>query len=137
MLARMEPNLDPCVQLIQKARNVCIAKKQSPARTLIAELDARIERGDVERAPDLIREIESKYIREPGIGNELMQVLTKYGIVDPRSVSGETPPASIDEPIPGGDSNYVWTPEAGAPPTANPSDASAGEEKKLWVPGMD
>ncbi|MEC9093082.1 MAG: hypothetical protein VX438_10280, partial [Planctomycetota bacterium] len=103
------------------------------ALTLIAELEARIERGDVNRAPDLIREIESKYIREPGVGNELMRVLVRFGIVDPRgnpqaeSLSDISPtePASSE-------SQSVWTPSGETQPPEKPA-----EEKKLWIPGMD
>ena len=116
MLARMQPDLESSVQMIQKARNICIEKKVSPARTLIAELEARLERGDVERAPDLIREIESKYIREPGVGNELMRVLMRFGIIDPRT--SQVPAAQepvATEPAAGG-SNYVWTPDGNNPP---------------------
>jgi tetratricopeptide (TPR) repeat protein len=132
MLARMEPELEECMQLIQKARNVCITKKASPARTLIAELEARIERGDVEKAPDLIREIESKYIREPGVGNELMRVLVRFGIVDPNgSPRQEAAPAAPGNP-PATESGYVWTPDGGSAAPEKPA-----EEKKLWVPGME
>lgn len=128
MLARLQPELEDAVNLIQQARNYCISKKQSPARTLIAELETRIERGDVERAPDLIREIESKYIREPGVGNELMRVLARFGIVDP---SGNPRPDAMAPPAePPADSNYVWTPDGAEP-------EKPAEEKKLWVPGMD
>lgn len=132
MLARMEPELETAIQLIQKARNICINRKVSPARTLIAELEARIERGDVERAPDLIREIESKYIREPGVGNELMRVLVRFGIVDPRgNPQAEMMAAEASEEAPA-DSRYVWSAENPNPPEEKPA-----EEKKLWVPGMD
>ncbi|MEE2640683.1 MAG: hypothetical protein VX768_08665 [Planctomycetota bacterium] len=133
MLARMEPELDQAVQLIQKARNLCISKKVSPAMTLIAELEARLERGDVEKAPDLIRDIEAKYIREPGVGNELMRVLVRFGIVDPR---GNPQPDKPKEPtaeatVP--DSKYVWTPGG----DSSPEPEKPAEEKKLWIPGMD
>ena len=134
MLARMQPDLDDAVQMIQKARNICINKKVSPARTLIAELEARLERGDVQRAPDLIREIESKYVREPGVANELMRVLVRFGIIDPRGVPGEAMPEPVAEQAPPAESNYVWTPDGGNPPAAGDKPA---EEKKIWVPGMD
>ena len=140
MLARMEPELEGAIQLIQKARNLCIGKKVSPARTLVAELEARLERGAVDRAPDLIREIEAKYIQEPGVGNELMRVLIRFGIVDPRGNPGDAMADMAADQGPG-DSNYVWTPGGGNPAPEAPANDSTGdqppEEKKLWIPGMD
>lgn len=135
MLARMQPDLESSLSLIQKARNICIDKKVSPARTLIAEMEARLERGDIQRVPDLIREIESKYIREPGVGNELMRVLVRFGIVDPSGNPNQPPREPVvKEPAPSG-SSYVWTPEGAQPPTGTPEPPA--EEKKIWVPGMD
>ena len=143
MLSRMQTKLDDAIGYIQKARSYCIGKKQSPARTLIAELETRIERSDFDRVPDLIREIETKYISEPGISRELMRVLVRFGIVDPqgnpRSQAGA--PAAMNEQAGPSESQYAWAPDGGmggAGVAAEPeTKAEAKQEKKLWIPGMD
>ena len=141
MLSRMQTKLDDAIGYIQKARSYCISKKQSPARTLIAELETRIERSDFDRVPDLIREIETKYISEPGISSELMRVLVRFGIVDPQGNPRAPGVPSAGGEVAPSESKYAWAPDgaAGAPAgsVAVEAEPEQKEEKKLWIPGMD
>ena len=145
-MADLAPTSDEQLDHLAKARDLAVANGESPASWLVAELDLRIQRGEADVAKRLITEIQSRYLREPGIGQMFASVLSKYGLMPPGAVPGGPPPmggpgavpppAAAAQPpatAPPAADGGVWTPDA--PSQASPS--GDGGESKLWVPGMD
>lgn len=120
ILSRLEVDTETAVAYIRKARDIVIANEQSPALIMIEELDLRIRRGMVNECMPLLKEIEVRHMREPGVSRALASVLMKYGIISPDG----TPKFAGGE---GGESEMV-----GAPAAEN-SGGSGG----LWTPDSD
>ena len=149
-MADLAPTSDEQLEHLATARDLAVAKGESPASWLVAELDLRIQRGEADVSKRLINEIQSRYMREPGVAQMFASVLAKYGLMP----AGAMPPGPLPGgppapmPAPGGPMpgpaaaptaaaapppSGVWTPDA---PT-EPAPSGEGGESKLWVPGMD
>ena len=141
-MADLASNTDDQLAHLGKARDLAVAKGDSPGSWLVAELDVRIQRGESDAAKRLITEIQSRYMREPGIGQMFAAVLSKYGLMPsaPGRVPGVSPesvevmPAEVGAAAAAPASGGVWTPDGSSNP--NPP-GDEGQESKLWVPGMD
>ncbi len=150
ILSDIAKTSDEALEYLGKARKLATADGESPAQWLIDELELRLVRGEAERFVELLKEIQSRYMKEPGVSAALMEVLSKYDLVTPdgrlrlptqRDTSAAT---SVHETQ---TAPAVWTPDMpSAPPTgpaapaSEPSAADEAEEKKeskLWIPGMD
>ncbi len=136
ILSDVAPNTDEALEYLAKARKLATAEGESPAAWLIDELEIRLLRGEAEKFVQLLKEIQARYIKEPGIAPSLIEVLSRFGLVTPDGrvmipASADTAAAADSSAADG-----VWVP--GDSPT--PSAADAGEakpESKLWIPGMD
>ncbi len=138
ILSDISATTDEALEYLEKARKLATAEGESPAQWLIDELEIRLMRGEVDIFVSLLKEIETRYIKEPGVGPMLLQVLSRYGLVTPDGRvmvprTGASPDAQAQpEPAVSG----VWTPDGEtAPPPAQSDEAK--QESKLWVPGMD
>jgi len=136
LLAGGASTSEQAIEWLTRAREWAANEKESPARWLLAELDLRLRRGEATEAQQLLGEIQTHHIREPGIAQALFELLARYGIVDPRAANpANMPPAAAPQP---GDftetapsttaesEQKIWTPE-GSP---------SGEQKKstIWTP---
>jgi tetratricopeptide (TPR) repeat protein len=134
-LADTSPNTDEQLWHLQQARDLAVDRGESPATWLVGELDLQIGRGDLESAKRLIAEIQTRYLREPGISQMFAGVLSKYGLMPAGAEVGSTAAAATGSapptaaPVTGAAS--VWTPDMG---DSSPSSESAGGESKIWVP---
>ena len=141
ILSDVATNTDEALQYLEQARKLATADGESPAQWLIDELEIRLLRGEVDHFTQLMKEIQTRYMKEPGVGPALLQVLSRYGLVTPDgrvSVPGkrEAAAAADQKDADASSATGVWTPAAEAPA----AEAPAGEpkqESKLWVPGMD
>ena len=149
ILSDIAPTTDEALEYLGKARKLATADGESPAQWLIDELELRLVRGEADRFMELIKEIQTRYMKEPGVSTALMELLTKYDLVTPdgrfrlpsqRDVAAATGVHETQT------APAVWTPDMpSAPPadpaeTTEPSAADETEEKKeskLWIPGMD
>ena len=136
LLAGGSPTSEEAITWLTKAREWAAREKESPARWLLAELDLRLRRGEATQAQQLLQEIQTDHMREPGIAQTLFEMLARYGIIDPRAANPANMPnvappqmgdtgATAPNPTTGGDQK-IWTPD-GAP---------TGESKKsaIWTP---
>ncbi len=144
LMSELSVSTDDALKYLEKARKLATTTGESPAQWLIDEAAIRLRRGEVDRFVALLHEIQSRYIKEPGVPQLLLQMLSEFGLVTPDGrimiptmpgagaspaspVVAATAPTGATEP-PGG----VWTPDA--PAASEPS----GEGKsKLWIPGQD
>ena len=146
ILSDVATNTDDALMYLEKARKLAKADGESPAQWLIDELEIRLLRGEVEQFTQLLKEIQTRYMKEPGVGPSLLQVLSRYGLVTPDGrvmMPGkrETAEAADQQQAEASSGAGVWTPEAGENPAASSSTQAPPEEpkqeSKLWVPGMD
>ena len=144
-MADLASSSDEQLDHLGKARDLAVSKGESPASWLIAELDLRIQRGEGDPAKRLISEIQSRYLKEPGVAQMFMQVLSKYGLMPqtPGGMPGSVPPEAMQgvpaeaavagaAATPAGSAG-VWTPD-GASSTPPSSEGEGGGESKIWVP---
>jgi hypothetical protein len=130
ILSDVADNSDEALEYLDKARKLATAEGESPAAWLIDELEIRLVRGEFDKFGQLIKEIQARYMKEPGIPQALIQVLARYGLVTPdgRVV---VPVTRGEEPAEAAVAAGVWTPESGSGAEGPKS------EPKIWLPGMD
>lgn len=114
------------------------AAGKSPAPLLINELRLRAAWRESDEFMNVLDRIRKRHLNEPGVQQQLVQVLTSLGMIHPDGSSmPEAQPAMAGAsapPTPPQESG-LWTPE-GSSSAASQAD-SEGKETKLWVPGMD
>ena len=146
ILARSSSDAADALNWIEKARDADAAAGGSPARWLLAELSLQIEQGNGQRVQELIQRLQAKHQREPGVMQGLMNILMRYGLIDPRAAGmpAEAMPAAAASPASPAaapeSGGGIWTPDSPAAPasSSSPPEGEAGEEKSgLWLPGMD
>jgi hypothetical protein len=104
-----------------------MATKQSPAKYLLSELPLRLIRGDAAESKDIIRQLQTRHLAEPGVSEALYNILVQFGILTPDGQQGAAPEnAETNEPP--SPASKLWTPDA--PPAA----ADEKKPSQLWVP---
>ena len=83
ILSDVAETTDEALAYLEKARKLATADGESPAHWLIDELELRLLRGEAEKFLQLMKEIQTRYIKEPGVGAALLEVLSRYGLVTP------------------------------------------------------
>ena len=144
ILARMSLDPNEAVANLVKAQELAKAKGRSPARYLLAELPYRLQRGEEAESRRILNLLTTRYAKEPGVQESLLNLLAQLGLVrvDPATgrpvilmpsggVPGAAPTALGAEPSPEAAApppkSALWTPDQMAP--------AAGEGKsKLWLP---
>lgn len=137
-LAETAPTSDESLEHLAAARDIAVAEGESPATWLISELDHRIQRQELDIAKRLITEIQTRYIKEPGIAQMFSQILSKYGLLPaggaaPPGMAPAQLPTEVGAPSAAQPDAGVWTPDGSA--SAGPDQGEG--ESKLWIPGMD
>jgi hypothetical protein len=148
-MADLAKSTDEQLEHLGKARDIAVGNGESPASWLVAELDLRIQRGEADLAKKLITEIQSRYLREPGVAQMFAEVLSKYGLMPrtPGGAPGAMSPDAVQNvpvgvgagggqapaaPAPGAGAAGVWTPDGSAKPADDGN--QGGGESKIWVP---
>ena len=135
ILSDVATNTDEALSYLDKARKLATADGESPAAWLIDELEIRLLRGEADKFVHLLKEIQTRYIKEPGIAPALVETLSRYGLVTPdgrlmmpvANDGNELQPTGAEANTGG-----VWTPEAGSAGTDSGGEGKS--ESKLWVP---
>ena len=76
-----------------EARQDATGEGKSPARWLLAELSLRIGRREGEEANRLMQMLTSRHLREPGVAQQLRDILVAYGIISPDGQPAAARPA--------------------------------------------
>ena len=133
-LVRSAANSTDAMRLIDEARKLAEANKQSSAAWDLMELSFRIQLGDASAVMQLIDHIQRQHAREPGVAQALVQLLMQTGLIGPdgRLAMGGPPaaasPAASPLVVPGASAEpgKLWTPD---------TPQSTGEKKSsLWLP---
>ncbi|HMC10960.1 MAG TPA: hypothetical protein VKH44_06705, partial [Pirellulaceae bacterium] len=148
ILARMALDADEAVGYLVKAQEIAKAKGRSPARYLLAELPYRLQRGEEQESKRVLNLLTTRYAKEPGVQEALLNLLAQLGLVRVDPATGRPIIMMPSGGVPGGapttlgaappptaaavPQSALWTPDQLAP-------SSAGSEgkSKLWIPGMD
>ncbi len=130
---RTAPNSTDALGLIDEARQLAEANKQSSAQWDLLELAHRIQRNEAPEVLRLIDHLQHQHGREPGVAQALVQLLAQTGLIGPdgRLAIGAPQPAAAASPlvVPGAaaQAGKLWTPDA--------PQAGSGEKKSsLWLP---
>ena len=130
-------DIDEALRYTEQAQKAAIKQGHSPARWKISEFSLRLIRGESEQAQAILREIQTRHMKEPGIPQLLQQELAKFGLL--RTPGGQAPAAPSGLPpestvSAGGDSS----PSDVAPViTGGDTPEEPQGESKLWLPGME
>ena len=139
-LAESATSSDESLEHLAAARDLAISRGESPANWLIAELDHRFQRREMETAQRIITEIQTRYIREPGVAQNFAALLARYGLL-PAAPSGAPARSMPPAPTPAAaaaSGGGIWTPDAPAASSTTASDSESEDgESKLWIPGME
>ncbi|MFC1758159.1 hypothetical protein ACFL2H_05240 [Planctomycetota bacterium] len=125
VLSDLSTESDEALEWLEKARKLATAAGESPAHWLIDEMEIRLMRGEAERFQALFKEIQTRYMKEPGVGQALFALFRKYGLITDDGQLASNPDAAQvpdEEAEPSG----LWTPDG--------DKSEAKSESKLWVP---
>lgn len=130
-LISLERDLDTSMHWIAKAKAEADEAGKSNATWDILELELRVLHGQSEEANQLVQHIRNEHLNEPGVAEQLYQLLYSLGAIPP---VGEMPADAIPagaaaEPISAtatsDGSSKIWTPG---------DDSGSSGEKKIWTP---
>jgi hypothetical protein len=146
ILGRMALDANEAVEHLVKAQEIAKAKGRSPARYLLAELPYRLQRGEEQEIRRILSLLTTRYAKEPGVQESLLNLLAQLGLVrvDPATgrpvilmpsggVPGAAPTALGEEPSPAAAApppkSALWTPDQ-----MSPAPAGGEGKSKLWIP---
>ncbi|HTN74631.1 MAG TPA: hypothetical protein VL096_05270 [Pirellulaceae bacterium] len=128
LLIRFGTSPQQSVEYALRAQEYAKTQRESPARFMLMELQARIALGDARNIQRLIEVLSTTYRNEPGIAQALMQIMVQLGIVTPDGRMRQQPGAEAamlgGEPAGAGG---LWTP---GDPVAKPAE----KKSSLWLP---
>lgn len=133
-LARATSSITQLFDCLRRGRELDVARGKSPAVWLLEELAASLSRPDKARPVDALIERIMAHRQEPGVAQQLMRILTAFGVIDPR--------AMYDMPSRDAGISVGGVELKAQAPAFSGEAVGAGapaEEKKsgLWLPGMD
>ncbi|MFT5522139.1 MAG: tetratricopeptide (TPR) repeat protein [Pirellulaceae bacterium] len=118
------------IEYIIKSQEAAAKVNGPVGHLLLAELNLRFMRGEIQEIERLVQTIQTRHMNDPGVADALFQTLVRYKVISPDGMP--TMPRQAPDPSDGGADSGLWTPDGGGPPQGG------GEsESKLWMPGMD
>ena len=95
-LAQSEPDVERAVGYLDEARKCAEAAGQSTAPWDIVELTLRLSMQDAPAVQRLMHHLQTEHIREPGVAQSLLRVLSEFGLIGPdgRPTMPEQPAAA-------------------------------------------
>ncbi|HEY2881855.1 MAG TPA: hypothetical protein VGJ15_05465, partial [Pirellulales bacterium] len=136
-LVRSAANSTEALRLIDEARKLAEANKQSSAAWDLMELSFRIQLGEAPAVMQLIDHIQRQHAREPGVAQALVQLLMQTGLIGPdgRLAMGAPPPGAAGA---SGAASPLMVPGAAAEPgklwTPDAPQATGEKKSSLWLP---
>lgn len=118
------------VKWVLEAEQFAEAEKKSPAPWLVTELSLRIVRAEFEDVNRVMNILRTRHLKEPGIAQQVADVLARFGLLPQARGGGDSAPAAEAAPQAAPEPKKLWTPDSAAAP--------AGQApSKLWLPGME
>ena len=132
-LAKFTVNTDRAIELIQEAQRAEMARGGSPAQWKISELGIRLATGDSTGAQQLLGDIQTRHMNEPGVPETLMQMLAQFGLIRPTGQPLPASEAAGDQLAAGAPPSASGQPAVAPGGPAAPSQEPA-QKSKLWLP---
>jgi len=126
-LIRLEPNYEKAKLWAEKARAWSALKQNSVAQWVLLELELSIERGDSDGVQEMLGEIRTNHLNEPGIADATYRLLYAAGLVAPPQ---EHPGPVPTDAAPPAQPSAIWTPGDDAPPSAE----EGAKQSAIWTP---
>ena len=135
----LEPDPAEAVRWLERAREEAESIGKSSAPWDILELELAVINGQMEDANRLVEHVRREHLNEPGVAQQLYQLLYALGAVPEPGAEGAAPggpPAEAfatpsAEPAPASGGSKLWTPGDGpAAPAEPPSQGGS----KIWTP---
>lgn len=136
ILAQLSGDVTKRLEYLHEARSAAVAAGTSPAKWMLAELPIRLQLGDSEKAKQILTQLQTRHMNEPGIAAELYELFRQLGILDQQGAQTKAPDpgASDSDASPEGG---PWPADASEPSAAELSETPAEPKSKLWLPGQD
>src|SRR5439155_27092539 len=122
ILGRMSLDANEAVDHLIKAQEIAKAKGRSPARYLLAELPYRLQRGEEQESRRILNLLTTRYAKEPGVQEALLNLLAQLGLVRVDPATGRP---IIMMPSGGAPAGSTSALDAAAPGAAAPAPHSA------------
>ena len=132
-LFRLASDPDEALAYLHETQRLVKELSQSPAPLLIQELTLRAVRHESKEFNDVYERIAKRHINEPGIREQLLEVMVRLGLLRPDGTP-TAEPATVAADAAASDTAQVWTPDSAAD---SPTGGQEESESKLWIPGMD
>jgi hypothetical protein len=134
LLAEVSEEQADRLRYIDAARTVAEKRGGSSAPWDLSELAVAMEYGDNEAFQRLLTHINEEHLREPGIGEALMSLLGRAGLIGPATPEGMAvavgDPALAGAAAPSASAApQIWTPGGQTAP------AAGGKKPAIWTPG--
>ena len=100
---------------------------------LVDEMQLRLLRGEAEKFQLLMKEVQNRYMKEPGVAQALLSMLQRFGLVGPDGNAVAPPAGAADQaaqPVGAASDGGLWTPDGSAAPQGGKEQG----ESKLWIP---
>jgi hypothetical protein len=133
-LARSGVDARRTIGYLQRGRELEVAGGKSPAAWLLEELAVRLSHPEKSQDVETLVGQIMVHRQEPGVAQQLMQLLAAFGVIDPAAMYNQAPRESAFSVA-----GMELKPQAGLPTDEAVTAGAAAEEKKsgLWLPGMD
>lgn len=132
MLAQLSEDDEQALVYLQNARQAAKQSGHNVGLFLVQELEIRLSREMTGKLTELFQTIQKQYLPDPVVEEQLIRVLTKFGLMESDGKMVRPPSASpdgMDEP-----QSAIWTPDSDVPIATENEDSPAS---KLWIPGRD
>ncbi|MDZ4659920.1 MAG: hypothetical protein SH868_20275 [Bythopirellula sp.] len=132
-LVRVEPDLAKAQEWIARAREWSQGKNRSVAEWVLMGLEIAIERGDSPLAQELLDEIRTKHINEPGMAEATYRLLYAAGLIAPRG--GQAVPTPLAMPASRTEGPHATASRSGLWTPGGETEEVASEGKSaIWTP---
>ena len=142
-LVQLEEDPDQALELVETARKLAEQARRSTAPWDLEELNLRIVREEGQRVVELITHLRNEHGREPGVGEALMSIFARLGMVGPdgrvRIPTTEAAARGLSYPAPNRHKAKSGLPDADCRPAKSPDCGcrSRGQGSKFEVQGSN
>lgn len=132
-LVRVEPNSAKAQEWIARAREWSQSNNRSVAEWVLIGLEIAIERGDSPLAQQLLDEIRTKHINEPGMAEATYRLLYAAGLIVPRG--GQAVPTPLAMPVSRTEGPHATASRSGLwTPSGEAAEAATEGKSAIWTP---
>ncbi len=134
VLSQTSKNPKDALDHLHKMQDILVKRGESPAQVLLQEFRLRLVTGEgVEECERILRKLQSNHMNEPGIAQQVYQLLMELGVIGPDgrpTGQGREQGEAMASETAAAEPSGLWTPSSPTPP-------AAPKKSSLWTPDMD